>query len=68
MRKTPEEEKNSKKRTCIFTQNFTLGQFPVSPRANQPPGFSASGTSTSNGLFQPINGFKRLMGYSKWLH
>ena len=55
MRKTPEEEINFKKKTCIFS-------------ANQPPGFSANGTSSSNGLFQITNGLKRLAGYSKRLH
>ena len=39
----------------------------VSACANQPPGFSASGTSTPNGLFQTINGLKRLVSYSKRL-
>ena len=28
--------------------------------ANQPPGFSISGTSTPNGLFQTINGLKKI--------
>ena len=28
---------------------------------NQPPGFSVSGTSTPNELFQTINGLKRLV-------
>ena len=65
MRKTPEEERNFKKRTCIFTQNFTLGEFSVSTCADQPPGFSVSGTSTPNGLFQTINRIKILVGYSK---
>ena len=40
----------------------------VSTRANQPPGFSVSGTSTPNGLFQAINELKRLVSYSKRLH
>ena len=36
--------------------------------ANEPPGFSVSGASTPNGLFQTINGLKRLVSYSKQLH
>ena len=42
----------------------------VSACANQPPGFSVSGTWTPNGLFQIINGLKRLdwISYSKRLH
>ena len=56
MRKTPEEERNFKKRNCIFT--YTLGQFSVSACANQLPGFSVSEISTPNGLFQRINGLK----------
>ena len=31
-------------------------------------GFSVDGSSTSVGLFQTINGLKRLMGYLKRLH
>ena len=62
MRKTPEEERNTKKRTCIFTSHFTLGQFSVSACVNKPPGFSGSGTSTLNELFQTINGLKNLNG------
>ena len=57
-----------KKRICIFNQKFTLGQFPVPACANQPPGFSVSGTSTPNGLFQTINGLKILLGYTKRTH
>ena len=40
----------------------------VSACANQPPGFSVSRTSTPDGLFQKINGLKRLASYSKRLH
>ena len=40
----------------------------VSACANEPPGFSVSGSSTPNGLFQTINGLKRLVSYSKRLH
>ena len=35
----------------------------VSACANQPSCFSVSGISTPNGLFQTINGLKRLMSY-----
>ena len=42
--------------------------FQFSACANQPPGFSVSETLTPNGLFQIINGLKRLRGYSKRLH
>ena len=57
MRKTPEEEINFKKKNTKM--HFS---------ANQPPGFSTNGTSSSNGLFQITNGLKRLAGYSKRLH
>ena len=36
--------------------------------ANQAPDFFVRGTSIPNGLFQTINGLKRLMGYSKQVH
>ena len=38
-------------------------QFTVSACANQPPDFSVSGILSPNGLFQTMNGLKRLMGY-----
>ena len=59
------KKKHFKKRICIFTEKFSLGQFSVPACANQPPGFSVRGTSTPNGLFQTI---KILMGYTKRLH
>ena len=40
----------------------------VSACANESPGFSVSGASISNGLFETINGLKGLVSYSKWLH
>ena len=40
----------------------------VSARTNQPPGFSLSGTSIPNELFQTIMELKRLVSYSKRLH
>ena len=46
--------KNFKKTICIFTEKFSLGQFSVPACANQPPGFSLRGKSTTNGLFQTI--------------
>ena len=55
MRRTPEEE--SKK-----------GPASVSACANESPGFSVSGASTPNELFQIINELKRLVSYSKRFH
>ena len=66
--KETSEEKKIKKTACIFTYDFTLGQFSVSAGANQAPGFSVHRASTPNGLFQTIIKLKRLMAYSKWLH
>ena len=40
----------------------------VSACANEAAGFSVSGASTPNELFQTINGLKRLVSYSKRLH
>ena len=40
----------------------------VSACANQPPGFSLSGTLIPNELFQTIMELKRLVSYSKRLH
>ena len=40
----------------------------VSACANQPPGFSLSGTLIPNELFQIIMELKRLASYSKGLH
>ena len=37
-----------------------MGQFSVSACANQPPGFSVSGISTPNGLFQTMNELKKI--------
>ena len=65
MKKTPEEE--NKKKSCIFTKNLTMGSS-VSASTNKPPGFSVSGASTLNGLFQTINRLKRLVSYSKRFH
>ena len=47
---------------------MTLGQFSVSACANQSTGFTVNGLSNPNGLFQAINGLKRLLNYSKRLH
>ena len=38
---------------------ISLWGISVSAFANEPPGFSVSGASTPNGLFQTINGLKR---------
>ena len=57
--------KDFRKRICIFTWEFTLGQFSVPACVNQLPGLSVRGTSTPNVLFQTINGIKVLMGYTK---
>ena len=40
----------------------------VSAGANEAAGFSVSGSSTPNGLFQTINGLKKIVSYSKRLH
>ena len=40
----------------------------VSACANQPPGFSLSGTLIPNELFQTIMELKRLVSYSKRFH
>ena len=40
----------------------------VSACANESPGFSVREASTPNGLFQIINGLKRLVSYSKRFH
>ena len=65
MRKTPEEE-SKKGPASLF--KISLWGSSVSPCANESPGFSVSGVSTPNRLFQTINGLKRLVSYSKRLH
>ena len=65
VRKTSEEE--SKKGPASLLK-ISLWGSSVSACANEPPGFSVSGASTPNGLFQTINGLKRLVSYSKRLH
>ena len=65
VRKTPEEE--SKKGPASLLKISPWGNS-VSACANEPPGFSVSRASTPNGLFQTINGLKRLVSYSKRLH
>ena len=59
------EERDFKKRICIFTKKFKQRQFLLPACVNQPPYFSVRKTSTPNGLFQTINGLKILMGYTK---
>ena len=56
------KKKHFKKRICIFTEKFGQGQFSAPACANQPPGFSVSGKSTPNGLFQTISGLKNING------
>ena len=66
MRKTPEEKVRKEPAYLLKTP---LWRSSVSAFANyQPPGFSVSGTSTPDGLFQTINAIKRLVSYSKRLH
>ena len=65
MRKTSEEE--SKKRPASLLKISPWRSF-VSACANEPPGFSVSGASTLNELFQTINRLKRLVSYSKRFH
>ena len=68
IRKKHLKKKYFKKRICIFTEKFSLGQFSVSACTNQPPGFSVRGKSTANRLFQTISRLKILIGYTKRLH
>ena len=63
--KTSEEE--SKKGPASLLK-ISRGGSSVSARASEPPGFSLSGTSIPNELFQTITGLKRLVSYSKRLH
>ena len=65
VRKTPEEE--SKKGPASLLK-ISLWGSSVSACANESPGFSVSEASTPNGLFQIINGLKRLVSYSKRFH
>ena len=65
VRKTPEEE--SKKGPASLLK-ISLWGSSVSACANEAAGFSVSGASTPNGLFQAINGLKRLVSYSKRFH
>ena len=54
MRKTPEEESKKKSPASLFK----LWGSSVSACANESPGFSVSGASTPNRLFQIINRLK----------
>ena len=65
VRETPEEEVKKGPASLL---KISLCGSSVSAYANEPPGFSVSGASTLNGLFQTINGLKRLVSYFKWLH
>ena len=53
-------KKKVRKGPASFPKISLWGSF-VSACANKPPGFSVSGASNLNGLFQTINGLKRLM-------
>ena len=55
MRKTLEEERDFKKRPCIFTENFTLGQFSVSACVNHSPGFDSKLVFPNNQWGKQIN-------------
>ena len=65
VRRTPEEE--SKKGPASLLK-ISLWDSSVSACANESPGFSVSGASTPNELFQIINELKRLVSYSKRFH
>ena len=65
VRKTPEEE--SKKRPASLLK-ISPWDSSVSACTNEAAGFSVSGASTANGLFQTITGLKRLVSYSKRFH
>ena len=65
MRKTPEKKVTKGAASLLKT---SLWGSSVSACQNESPGFSVSGASTPNGLFQTINGLKRLVSYSKRLH
>ena len=58
-------KKETLRKEAASLLKISLWDFSVSACANQPLGFSVSGTSAPNGLFQTINGSKRLIGYSK---
>ena len=64
MRKTPEEE-SKKKDLHLYLKSHSGAVLIGSACAYQPPGFSVSGTSTPNRLFQTMNELKRLVSYSK---
>ena len=59
--KTPEKKKK-KKRICIFTQKFSLGQFSVPACAVFSSCFSVRPKLTPNELFQTISGLKSING------
>ena len=51
-----------------FLLKISLWGSSISACTNESPGFSVSGASTPNGLFQIINELKRLVSYSKRFH
>ena len=64
-------EKHLKKKIRIgpaYLRKISPWGSSASACANEPPGLSVSGASTPYGLFQTINGLKRLVSYSKRLH
>ena len=65
VRRTPEEESKKGPASALKT---SLWDSSVSACANESPGFSVSGASTPNELFQIINELKRLVSYSKRFH
>ena len=65
VRRTPEEE-SKKGPESLF--KISLWDSSVSSCENESPGFSVSGASTPNELFQIINELKRLVSYSKRFH
>ena len=60
------KKKDKKGLTSLL--KISLWDSSVSACTNEPPGFSVSRAVTPNGLFQKINGLKRLVSYSKRLH
>ena len=62
VRKTSEEVRKGP------ASSIKISHSSVSACANQPSGFSLSGTPIPSELFQTITGLKRLVSYSKRLH
>ena len=60
--------KKKVKKGPVSLLKISLWGSSASACANEPPGFFVNGAATPNGLFQTINGLKRLLNYSKRLH